>query len=134
MKIETSVNRDQIEQGESLICTFNILNKSDEDIKNIVLNPFITDGLSFMGGSVKRQRGMMDIHDQYIDLEIGNLAPKEDAIVTIEFKYDKNIGEIVDKGLMEIKCYGVITFNNHKKIEEKVASNIVYAKIKDHIL
>lgn len=128
VKIETSVNRDEIRQDESLICTFTILNQSDKDIKDVILKPFLMDELSFVEGVVKRHRGMMDIEKEYINLEIGNLAPKEDATIIIELKLDDNLKIRVDSLPLEIKCYGIIIFNNHKNMEEEMISNIVEIK------
>ena len=129
MKVEISINHDEIKQGESLICTFNIFNQNNKDIRNVILKPFVVNELSFVGGSVKRQRGIMDIEGEYINLEIGNLAPGENAIITMELKAKDNLEARIGHLPLEIKCYATVIFNNHNNIEETIKSNIVYTKI-----
>ncbi|HHX59760.1 MAG TPA: hypothetical protein GX707_03330 [Epulopiscium sp.] len=132
MKIEASVNQDEIRLDESLIYTFNILNQSDKDMRNIIFNPYVINELSFVGGSVKRQRGVMDIEKEYINLEIGNLAPKENATIIIELKLSDNFKATTDNLYIEIKCYGIVIFNNHKNTKRTITSNIVDTKIIGH--
>lgn len=131
IKVELAANYKTINMDESVIYTLNIFNKSHKDMKNVILSFSIMDGLSLIGGAIKRERGMMDIDDQYIDLEIGNLAPSENAKIIIEFKLDDNFLGRSDQLPIEMKCYAMITFDHQKKIKETITSNIVETKIID---
>lgn len=120
VKLEISANDSSISKGQNLIYRCTILNQSCKHIDNVILNFHITQGLSFVEGAVKRQRGILDIDKDYIDLQIGNLAPKEEAAVRLEFK--------LNQSLVEIKAYGTITFTCGKKIKTKTSSNIISKK------
>jgi len=70
---------------------------------------------------------------EYINLEIGNLAPNEDATIVIELKLNDNFRTRIDNLPLKIKCYGAITYNNHKDIKQEIISNIVDTKIIDPV-
>lgn len=128
MKVEMSVNHHKIKSDETLIYTLNILNQKDIDLKNIIANFILPEGLSLIGGMIKRQRGMMEI-DQYIDLEIGNLVCGEGATIKIELKPDGFLRGKEENEWVEVKGYALVTFDNPSKSQEEVKSKSVYAKV-----
>lgn len=133
VKVDMTVNHHKIKVDETLIYTLNILNQKEMDLRNIRVNFVVTEGLTLIGGMIKRQRGMMEI-DQYIDLEIGNLVCGEKATIKIELKPDDFLKEHEEVEGGGARGYALITFDNSSKSKEELKSNSVYTKIIDHNL
>lgn len=89
------------ENVKKFVCIITLLNKSETDIRNIVLDIDIPQEVELIEGEIQRQRGILGIEGGYTGLTIGNLAPDEVATVILKVK-------LKEEKTKEIECYGII--------------------------
>ena len=100
--ISIEADKKEIKVGDSFTYTIHIINQGSDMTRNLILDIYMTQGISMIKGAIQRMRGILDIEEEYTGLTIGNLAPQEVAQVIFEARLEE------EQIVKEIQCYGII--------------------------